>query len=415
MRYLSGRYALPHQEALLAIERKSPPGIGRRIRLVPPRPMPRISSVTIRDLYGRYSYENLPFSDLSNEAPDVTLIFGENGTGKSTILRLIYSCLCSNSGEGLRTYIATTPFSYFSISLSVGLRISVTKAKSRLRGGYTFRFETEATKQVHRIKTDDDGMIRSQPSISAVERRIDSLGFDIIFIDHNRRLRSNARFMADSPRKRDDTDEFEEYDDWHRRHLREQNVSISQEEDPMFPLMEILSEVEEWIRLQAIRQGFSGDLDASAVYVDVIRALSKRKRNTASIEATSIQGLIDEIRRVEAEAEPYKKHGLLSKYPFDEMVASIEAAPSSRTDEIASVVAPFLNAIRKRMGALQSSHIVISAFENSVNKFLVDKSVSLDILSGAIFTVVWRAAVDILVLCFSSFSQAKLPNFARRA
>src|SRR5688500_2420633 len=102
------------------VVRKPPPNRRERSALRDGA-RPFISRVIVRDLYGRLDY-NLEFPSAITRSKQSAIVFGENGTGKSTILRLVYSAICPNPKQGLRTYLSVTPFSLFEIHLASGHR-----------------------------------------------------------------------------------------------------------------------------------------------------------------------------------------------------------------------------------------------------------------------------------------------------
>jgi AAA domain len=70
-----------------------------------------LQSVKIEGLFGYVNY------DLSFEADghdsNMNLLYGENGSGKTTVLRLQHSCLSSSNVEGLRSWLAKGPLKPF--------------------------------------------------------------------------------------------------------------------------------------------------------------------------------------------------------------------------------------------------------------------------------------------------------------
>ncbi|MGQ0588063.1 MAG: AAA family ATPase [Sphingosinicella sp.] len=66
-------------------------------------PRPPLKSLTIRGLFGRFDFPTIPLCH-GGEAPRLTLLYGENGVGKTTILNLIYALLSDERNRGRRGY-----------------------------------------------------------------------------------------------------------------------------------------------------------------------------------------------------------------------------------------------------------------------------------------------------------------------
>jgi len=96
------------------------------------RDTPLIRSMHVVDLFGHYTYD---IRVSSEPAPRIILLYGDNGCGKTTILKLVWNLLSAAPDRAHRTRIAQTPFHTFSVVLTNGDRISVAK-KNGLVGSF---------------------------------------------------------------------------------------------------------------------------------------------------------------------------------------------------------------------------------------------------------------------------------------
>ena len=108
-----------------------------RPHVAPASNWPAITRLSVENLFGRYSYPNLNFRP--TEENDVALLYGDNGVGKTTILKLIYSCLSPMTNEGNRTHLSKTPFSKLKIFMLDGSEVEVTKDDGALVGSPTYK------------------------------------------------------------------------------------------------------------------------------------------------------------------------------------------------------------------------------------------------------------------------------------
>ncbi|EPJ7709461.1 AAA family ATPase [Citrobacter freundii] len=79
-----------------------------------------ISSVKIRKLFGLYDYD-LP---IEGELSGASIIYGDNGVGKSTLLRLVFHLLSSSNSNGHRTSLFSSVFYYLEVVLSSGYKLT---------------------------------------------------------------------------------------------------------------------------------------------------------------------------------------------------------------------------------------------------------------------------------------------------
>jgi len=71
-----------------------------------------ISKIFVHKLFGTYDYV-LSAPDNANEPNSLVILYGDNGTGKTTILKLLFHLLSPETGQGHKTALATIPVSAF--------------------------------------------------------------------------------------------------------------------------------------------------------------------------------------------------------------------------------------------------------------------------------------------------------------
>ncbi len=82
-------------------------------------PQEIIKKVVIKKLFGRYDFVIPGDGYMTNPS----ILYGDNGVGKSTILSLIFHLLSPAGDRGHRSSIRKIQFCYFEIELSNGFRI----------------------------------------------------------------------------------------------------------------------------------------------------------------------------------------------------------------------------------------------------------------------------------------------------
>lgn len=102
-----------------------------------------IRRIEISRLYNQFTYTLTPERDL----PSAAILYGDNGVGKSTILRLVFHLLSPANNRGHRTAIRLIQFETLSVTLNNGVRVI---AERKLEDGrdyqtipINFRIEVE--------------------------------------------------------------------------------------------------------------------------------------------------------------------------------------------------------------------------------------------------------------------------------
>lgn len=358
----------------------------RKLHLATPRARRRLAAtgelyitrIAVEQLFGALSYSNIPIKEGLTTESRVSVIYGDNGAGKTTVLRLTYACLSPQRSAGLRSMLAQTPFKYFCVHLSDGHRIEV--LKEDLVGKYTYRVTNNDISFDLDILVDADGDVCEQESIFQLEVFLRKLDLDILFVDHSRSVRSTYAFLADLPTI--NHDHFDELINKRRYYFNEIQLKSTGRQDAniQFPLSQIVDAVDKWFRNQAFRLGAEGEQNASGVYLEIAKAIGRTKKTPA---ASSISGNIrDTLLSLKNVTKSFIDHGLLSSYPFDELINIYEGASKTKKSQIETVLTPFLDTIQRRISSLNTIDDVMTIFGNELNKYFTKKKAHVHILEG---------------------------------
>lgn len=302
-----------------------------RKRTTQTQPPIGVLSLSVHRLFGKLNYPEISISGLDQIQSRIAVIYGDNGTGKTTILKLLYACLSPEAGSGLRTLIAQTPFERFEVNLSNHLSIIV--SKDALVGGYQFRIgRRESAFKTFDVMADPDGNVSPQESITQIEVILRQIGLDILLVDHNRTVKSTYAFVSDLAREGPqflDTMPVD-YSVAVRSNTVWQTAQRWREPDLRFPLAEVVEALERWFRDQAFKQGTAGEQNAAAVYLEIAKASNRDRRKVSErIEAPAVN-VVERIRELKTKTASFVKYGLLTGYPFDEFVAIYASASKSK-------------------------------------------------------------------------------------
>src|SRR3989338_4384843 len=83
-----------------------------------------ITCIDIKNLFGQYNYHLKIPRYGNNNISKIGIIYGDNGTGKTTILNLLFHLLSTGRKHGHRSAIAKIPFSCFVVTFSNGTKLS---------------------------------------------------------------------------------------------------------------------------------------------------------------------------------------------------------------------------------------------------------------------------------------------------
>ena len=109
--------------------------------------MPSVCRITVKNLFGHISYQLPRKKGASSDYSRFMILYGENGSGKTTILRLFFSLLATSPQGGQKTLIARIPFQEFVVEFNNGDTVGAHRSPANLIGQYDIRIGKRGKKK----------------------------------------------------------------------------------------------------------------------------------------------------------------------------------------------------------------------------------------------------------------------------
>lgn len=346
--------------------------------------MPLIRSMRMEGLFGQYTY-NIRVK--ASTTPPVILLYGGNGSGKTTILRLLWHLLAAADNLGHRTYIAKTPFRSFSVTLTNGDVITANK-KADLVGDFEI-LVTRKKRIICRVfyPTDESGVIERTTWTRVSERlvfgeegeeEVAELETDIPdlipekdqYIDYLKSIKVDPYFLADD--RRIYSDRLLREERRRRRLVASTELRDYEKSNLADELEEALRRTTNWLRQRIISGTAQGSQGADAIYLEVLSRLVGAP-HTLNEEPPSFEDVKKRISDLDERTKQFNEFGLVPHVRADRFLQLLDSVQSSRISLIADVLTPYLEGQRARLDSLQPMESLIRTFVETVNGFLVDK------------------------------------------
>jgi len=320
--------------------------------------------VIVEELFGQYSYD-LKSAAEGRDLSHLLILYGENGTGKTTILQLMYHLLSRERRKGHRTYLAHTPFKKFVVQLTDRVEI-VAERERAVSGDFVMKCNINRSETGYSYKTRTDGSI---PGDAADEEFIGSLpDINVAFLPDDRKIseaeeedkRNVLRLVSASPS-----------DYWTTE--KTDGPSGVAATAPAQALATVL----QWARDQALKASDEGQRDVDAVYAELVRRLARFKETAQAPEQ-----LMAKLSEQAARTLEYSKFGLTAELRVDDLTKSLSAASPERFDVLAQVLKPYLESNDARLKALAPLQQTLETFVDSMRSFYKNKRVTLDLRDG---------------------------------
>lgn len=362
-----------------------------------------ISKIHIEKLFGLYTYDLPETGELTNAA----ILYGDNGVGKSTVLRLVFHLLSAANNRGHRTALYETEFDAIEVRLSSGILLTASVIKKEPSKILLFKIEHEAKllavweyqprthsrfneEEVIFMEAEEGGrqIIRRKRSsmrnkeydgvpwgeeayINLLKQSVPSL----FILNADRRLDSD--FVADP------SDEVElrrtmQYGEPKRINelvVRSREIALSQ----------ALSAAARWLSRKAVIGTNRGSMNVHSVYADVLkRIVSPSTRKSGEIISLSKDELIKQLNQIDIKSKEHARYELATHLQTTEFRKALNVRSTTKTNLAVELLQPYIKSVEGRLEAIEPIYQLVDRFVSIINKLLKDKSVVFKLSQGFI-------------------------------
>ena len=323
----------------------------------------QIRTIVVEKLFGLYDYTlQIPMN--ANE--NVFVLYGDNGTGKSTILRLVYHILSSEMGGGHKTYLANVAFKIFSVTFNDGTEVRAERNNKNgdLYGDYLLSFKNKIENLQCLLPSEwleEDHTYRIRTiNIPSKQRSV--------FIQILSRLEGlNVFYISDN--RNEDKRDYAEF----ARHLKKNQLV----EDSVEKEMSLLHE---WIVGQALEASKKGEEGTSDIYMKILSKLcstKKKEEKPLTYEETK-----KEIEWLIAKAQSYAQIGFISETGYADILSKLDKVQRKNRQPAADILKPYIEIQKNRIYALDNLFETIIFLNKSLNDYLYKKCVIYSVDKG---------------------------------
>lgn len=342
----------------------------------------KIEKIEVKNLFGYFTYDIE--KELSSSNDKLFLLYGDNGSGKTTILKSIFYLLSSQDGVGHKTALAKTKFGKIVVHLNNGISIGAIR-KDILFGTYTYEIkENGKTKFELIFKTDPDGEIINTNDFSSKDgiyyqqilNYVSKLNIKLFFLADTRKT-MNSGVINLYQRELEKSIEFssEVFD---IRTIRKQR-EIAQVSDPIEFTVKAL---ENWIRLKALTASKAGDRHTNTIYLDIVNQIANAQFTGGEDITLKLNDFTDLLKEVNERTIKQAKYGLITSSEYSQITKSLEVVSDSKKEIIYNVLEPFIRGVKAKLDAQENLQLLLSTFIEQLNGFFTNKKIVYSLSSG---------------------------------
>lgn len=362
-----------------------------------------ITSIRIEKLFGLYTY-SLP--QINGTFSNAAILYGDNGVGKSTILRLAFHLMSAANNRGHRTALFNTDFHKMEVELASGVvlsaRFSGTQGQRLLTleiskngqllavwdhhpraeeeerfdaGDFVVEIGADGQHFVRRRRhkkkgaTNDSVPRGNRAYLSVLEQNVPS-----IFI-------LNAERRLDSDSVSDPSDEMELRRVMHYEEPKRINELVVRSRE--IALSQAMNAAGKWVGQKAVLGANQGSMNVHSVYVDVLHHLiTPSSPNVDSKSEVTASDLVKQLTAIETKTNELSRYELATPLTTAEFKKALVARAKRKSSLAAELLTPYIRSLERRLDAVDPIYRTIDRFVSIVNGFLSDKTLSFQLSRG---------------------------------
>jgi len=344
-----------------------------------------VSQIEVKDLFGRFNYQ-IP-SDSSNlSLPSGTmLLYGDNGCGKTTILRLVFHTLAKAARAGHRTYLSRTKFMQLTMRFSDGTSVLVKKKNPDLLGTFdmilsrpkkpdiSYTFEAEEDYRIPAREHEPDDYYKLLDALSEI-------GLSLYFLTDTRTIMVDQSRIRPSQYQRSIPTEDEIL---YRETLAEPRTQrrMEPEEIAQELVRNSVRRVNFLLGNQSIRASSRSESNVNVLYREIIRRLVGSPEQTIELEKERKE-IIERIESLQKNSERFARFGLLPRFVGKEILTNVKSASDDKMEVLSNVLTPYLDSLESKFNTLSDLQERIELFVDTINRFYQGKMIRLDVRRG---------------------------------
>jgi len=354
-----------------------------------PTPLP-IVRLEVEQLFGKYSY-TLPSEENAMMVYSPFILYGDNGTGKTTLLNILFHLLSPKLNRDHRAFITKIPFAKFSVFFADGKQLCVSRPDGALQGIFSLQLfqDTDTIIQIETVDQDFSDK-QQERQLEQFYQKLFENPFRVYFIRDNRTIEINSV---------DDDSQVPVLDFMRERGLFEDEGKLSIERVVIHKkrnanlerdqsLRKSILSLEKWLKDQAVSASQLGAVNVNHLYQDITQRITQSNNGTQESSPDSRDQLIKQLADLEKRSKEFSYFGLSSPLDMQKFVEVLQ----TQTNEDASysitwkVLKPYIDGVATQLEALQDTKKLLSLFINKVNQLFRDKEIQLHVQNGLTIT-----------------------------
>jgi energy-coupling factor transporter ATP-binding protein EcfA2 len=335
-----------------------------------------IRRILVEGLFGEYTYELGARISEEGCSPRFLLLYGDNGSGKTTVLNIVFYLLSHLDQEGHKSRVKRYPFKAVVVDFADGTSVGAHRA-SAMDGMYRLSIIKNGNVLAETVYgrvyegTQRDKFLQEAQHDKEHEQilgLLESLGLKIVFLRHTRKIVTNVRepgapkgprLPASGPPAPPDDDEA-------IQGLNLQNTVYM---------------LNRWVTERALRGATQGEEDVNELFSEIISTLA-HSDDAGNSKDRGLDALIADLLQQRDRYLSFSEFGLVRPLKLEPLLAVLRNLPQHAHHSVIQVLSPYVSSLEARLAALEPTRARFATFVDLMNSFYRNKTIRLDVYRG---------------------------------
>jgi energy-coupling factor transporter ATP-binding protein EcfA2 len=307
------------------------------------------------------------------------VLYGDNGSGKTTVLNLLYRILSPEDNAGHRTALLKMPFQRVKVLLANGSAVAAWREKGAITGGYGFAVTDSNGRTVSApVPSDANDASQIGPRDAASKAKWD------VVIKALQHIGIRTHYLPDDRRPLNPSTDI-------RLKLLSQQVDLFSvadptardsllQREPRSPLETAIDAAAAVFRHGALLAASIGEENTNKIYNEIVKSIARKGAQDDIVR--NEDAVLRSLRDLDERSRVFSELGLVATFDTSDLIDSVREATPLQRRTMAKILGPYIESMRARLNALQGIQELLTNFLDGLNGFFWNKRIAFDQTNG---------------------------------
>ena len=346
-----------------------------------------IKRISVTNLFGMYDYD-LAISRDTSKTEKMFILYGDNGSGKTTILKLAFHLLAPEEGKGHKSTVVPIPFKHFEIELQDNTKIYAKRSRGKLTGSFSMGIKSprREEKRVEFIANEENFIPSFSERPDEQTRKflsaLSKLDISLYMLSDDRTIHfAGGEHRVPAPSDMESDNEWIYSKDELPSRIQ-RRFQIDPEKTAQRLLENSIERAEKWIKNKATIDSLIGESSIATLYDEILHRLVSQSQDNSLDSIPTKKSIEKRVKKLESRYKEFAQYQLLPKFSGKEILTAVSSVSPGNKSIMMKVLDPYLESLQKKLEAMTEVYMRVDSLVSIINRFLVNKKLVFNLHSG---------------------------------